>query len=221
MSEGVLTSWHDPLSIWRARSSLGRCETPSWSKWITRVVEESKPAYCHKYYADLKHSQNWFGVLNLLTFLLNLFKTTEILPWRRYESAISNKRVTRTSWSQWKGLTDAKRKGRDFVSVDTNTAMWYQRLVLTLWLAFVCFVGEWQDFGFVSSLQPHGRPFKLNSLKDSLPNTQPRARRESSRRRPRGKYKYNLKRTPIRDAKNRNALCLGKIVKWVMLLWWI
>lgn len=71
-----------------------------------------------------------------------------------------------------------------------------------------CSVGGLQDFGFVSSLQPHGRPFKLNSLKDSLPNIQPRARRESSRRRVRRKHTYNLKRTPIRDAKNRNALCL-------------
>ncbi|KAL9989249.1 hypothetical protein ACROYT_G003778 [Oculina patagonica] len=86
--------------------------------------------------------------------------------------------------------------------------MWYRRLVLTVWLAMICCVGGWQDFGSVSRLQPYGRPFKLNSLRDSLPNTQPRARRESSRRRPRGKYKYNLKRTAIRDATNRNALCL-------------
>lgn len=56
---------------------------------------ESKPAYCHKCYADLKHSQNWFGVLNLLTLLLNLLKTAEILPWRRYESVISNKEPTK------------------------------------------------------------------------------------------------------------------------------
>lgn len=89
--------------------------------------------------------------------------------------------------------------------------MLYQRLVLTLWLAIICCVGGWQDLGSVSRIQPYGRPFKLNSLRDSLPNTRPRARRESSRRRPRGKYEYNLKRTAIRDAKNRNALCLGKI----------
>lgn len=92
-----------------------------------------------------------------------------------------------------------------------TAAMLYQRLVLTLWLAIICCVGGWQDLGSVSRIQPYGRPFKLNSLRDSLPNTRPRARRESSRRRPRGKYEYNLKRTAIRDAKNRNALCLGKI----------
>lgn len=92
--------------------------------------------------------------------------------------------------------------------------MRYQRLVLILWLAVICGVGGWHDFGFVRGLQPYGRPFKLNSLRDSLPNTRLRARRELSRRRPRGKYKYNLKRTAIRNAKNRNALCLGELNKF-------
>lgn len=218
MSEGVLASWRYQLSLWCALSGQERCETPSWSKWIARV--ESKPAYCRKCYADLKHSQNWFGVLNLLTLLLNLFKTAEILPWRHYESVISNKRVNRASSSGKAGFPQHEGSVRYWFE-DTTSVMWYQRLVLTLWLAMICSVRGWQDFGSVSRLQPYGRPFKLNSLRDSLPNTQPRARRESSRRRPRGKYKYNLKRTAIRDAKNRNALCLGKIDKWVMLLWWI
>lgn len=70
---------------------------------------ESKPAYCHKCYADLKHSQNWFGVLNLLTLLLNLLKTAEILPWRRYESAISNKEPTK---AKRKGLLRLKGSGK-------------------------------------------------------------------------------------------------------------
>lgn len=88
-----------------------------------------------------------------------------------------------------------------------------ERLLLAIWLAIICCIGGWQDFGSVSRVQPYGRPFKLNSLRDSLPNTQRRARRELSQRRPRGKYRYNLKRIAIRDAKNRNALCLGKVGK--------
>lgn len=78
------------------------------AKWIARVVE-SKPAYCHKCYADLKHSQNWFGVLNLLTLLLNLLKTAEILPWRRYESVISYKEPTK---AERKGLLRLKGSGK-------------------------------------------------------------------------------------------------------------
>lgn len=86
--------------------------------------------------------------------------------------------------------------------------MRYEGSLLIFWLAVSCWVGVWQDFGFVASLQTYGRPFKLDSLRDSLPNTQLRARRELSRRRLRRKYKYNLKRTIIRDAVNRKALCL-------------
>lgn len=94
------------------------------------------------------------------------------------------------------------------------TVMRYQQSLLILWLTVIRCVAGLQDFGFArSGVQPYGRPFKLDSLRDSLPNTRLRARRELSRRQPRGKYKYNLKRTAIRDAVNRNALCLGEINK--------
>ena len=80
------------------------------------------------------------------------------------------------------------------------------------WLVVSCWVSVRQDFGFVAGLQPYRRPFKLDSLRDSLPkfNTQLRARRELSHRRPRRKYKYNLERTAVRDAVRKNALCLGE-----------
>lgn len=86
--------------------------------------------------------------------------------------------------------------------------MRYEQSLLFIWLAISSWQGVQQDLGFVAGLQPYGRPFKLDSLRDSLPNTQLRARRELSRRRPRRKYKHNLKRTVIRDAVNKHALCL-------------
>lgn len=94
--------------------------------------------------------------------------------------------------------------------MSSTTAMQYRGFVLILWSAVIYSdFGGWRDVGFVSGLQPNSeRLFKLNSLRDSLPNTRLRARRELSRLRPRGKYKYNLKKTAIRHARNRNALCL-------------
>lgn len=93
--------------------------------------------------------------------------------------------------------------------------MRYEQSLLFIWLAISSWQSVQQDLGFVAGLQPYGRPFKLDSLRDSLPNTQLRARRELSSRRPRRKYKHNLKRTVIRDAVNKHALCLGKINKLV------
>ena len=85
------------------------------------------------------------------------------------------------------------------------------RLVLGLCLTFSWFAEGWEDDKTESDINPADeRPFKLNGLEDSLPNTNPKARRELGRRRPRGKYRFNLKRVAIRQAKNRNALCLGK-----------
>lgn len=97
--------------------------------------------------------------------------------------------------------------------------MRYEQSLLFIWLAISSWQSLQQDLGFVAGLQPYGRPFKLDSLRDSLPNTQLRARRELSRRRPRRKYKLNLKRTVIRDAVNKHALCLGKINKLGYMYW--
>lgn len=144
--------------------------------------------------------------------LLNLFRTVEITALRRTIWCFWNKRDTRTYLIFFK-VCFSPRKYGDFVS--STTAMQYRGFVLILWSAVIYSdFGGWQDVGFVSGLQPNSeRLFKLNSLRDSLPNTRLRARRELSRLRPRGKYKYNLKKTAIRHARNRNALCLGKINK--------
>lgn len=99
--------------------------------------------------------------------------------------------------------------------------MRYEQSLLLIWLAISSWQGVQEDFGFVAGLQPYGRPFKLDSLRDSFPNTQLRARRELNRRRPRRKYKHNLKRTVIRDAVNKHALCLGKINKLGYVCWGI
>ena len=173
---------------------------------------ESKPTRCRKYYADLKYFLICFGVVNLLTLLLNLFRTVEITALRRTIWCFWNKRDTRTYLIFFK-VCFSPRKYGDFVS--STTAMQYRGFVLILWSAVIYSgFGGWRDVGFVSGLQPNSeRLFKLNSLRDSLPNTRLRARRELSRLRPRGKYKYNLKKTAIRHARNRNALCLGKINK--------
>ena len=57
-----------------------------------------------------------------------------------------------------------------------------------------------------------GRPSKLNGFQDSSTNVLLRTRRA---RRTRAKYDYNLKKMRIREAEDRNAICLGEFIMYL------